>query len=79
VGIESVEDKNAVALYPNPVSDVLTIQAEGLQKAELMDMSGRRIVTATEPRIDMSRLPSGAYFVRIVTSHNSIVKRVVKK
>ena len=79
VGIESVEDKNAVALYPNPVSDVLTIQAEGLQKAELMDMSGRRIVTATEPRIDMSRLPSGAYFVRIVTADGVTVKRIVKK
>ena len=77
--IEEVAAKGAVSLYPNPVADVLTIQAEGLQKAELMDMSGRRIVTTDKPRIDMSRLPVGAYFVRIVTSRDTTVKRIVKK
>lgn len=81
VGIDEMPESGAgeVDLYPNPTTDMLNIKVEGFQKAELMDMSGRSIATTTEPRIDMSRLSAGAYFVRVVTSSNAVVKRVVRK
>lgn len=81
VGIEdrSADLSEAVALYPNPVTDLLTVRAEGLQKVELMEMSGRRILSTTQPTIDMRALPAGAYFVRIVTGNNTVVRRIVKQ
>ena len=77
--IEEVPSEGVVNVYPNPVTDVLNIQADNVQKVELMDMSGRRILTTNKEQIDMRQLPSGAYFVRVITSRNTTIKRVVKK
>ena len=77
--IEDVPSEGVVNVYPNPVTDVLNIQADNMQKVELMDMSGRRIITTDKEQIDMRQLPSGAYFVRVITSRDTTIKRVVKK
>lgn len=69
----------AVEVYPNPVHNILNIKADCLQKVELMDMSGRRITTTTQSKLDLGKLPVGAYFVRVTTANNTTVKRVVKK
>jgi hypothetical protein len=78
---EADEDWFAKSLqvYPNPATTVLNIQADGLQKVELMDMGGRRIITTTQPQLNIGQLPRGAYFVRITTANSTTVKRVVKK
>ena len=77
--IEEVPSEGVVNVYPNPVTDVLNIQADNVQKVELMDMSGRRILTTDKEQIDVRRLHAGAYFVRVITSRNTTIKRVVKK
>lgn len=77
--IEEVPSEGVVNVYPNPVTDVLNIQADNIQKVELMDMSGRRILTTDKEQIDVRRLHAGAYFVRVITSRNTTIKRVVKK
>ncbi len=66
-------------VYPNPVHEVLNIKANRLKRVELIDMSGRRITSTTQPRLDMSRMPDGTYFVRIITADDTKVKRVVKR
>ena len=78
VGIDEATESHEV-LYPSPVIDVLHIQAEGLQKVELMDMSGRLVATTHSSAIDLRTLPAGAYFVRITTTTASTVQRIVKK
>ena len=79
VGVSETSAGSAIMVYPNPVADVLHIQAEGLQRVELMDMSGRTLITATYPHLDLGRLTPGAYFLRVITSRDTIVKRIVKK
>lgn len=81
LGIEDrpAADTEVAKVYPNPVTDVLNVQAENLQRVELMEMNGRLLATTTAPTVDMSALPNGAYFVRIVTSSSTSVKRIVKR
>ena len=79
VGISKTPASDAVLVYPNPASNVLHIQAAHLYKVELMDMSGRLINTTDQPKLDISHLPIGAYFVRITTPENTTVKRIIKK
>lgn len=76
---ESTQESAAPTLYPNPVSDVLTIRAEGLLKVELTTVDGRSVMASGQSRIDVSGLPRGAYFVRVVTTTGSSVHKVVKK
>ena len=79
LGIADTPAPAPVEVYPNPATTVLNIQADGLQKVELMDMGGRRIITTSQPQLNIGQLPRGAYFVRITTANSTTVKRVVKK
>ena len=79
LGIADTPAPAPVEVDPNPATTVLNIQADGLQKVELMDMGGRRIITTTQPQLNIGQLPRGAYFVRITTANSTTVKRVVKK
>ena len=77
--ISETPASDAVLVYPNPASDVLHIKAAHLNKVEMMDMSGRLINTTDRPKLDISHLPAGAYFVRVTTPKNTTVKRIIKK
>ena len=85
------EDENELGtleVFPNPVSDVLTIQnlnIEGKATIELIDAQGKIISTNIVSGIfgnyelDMTELESGMYFVKIVTDNTAQKVRVVKQ
>ncbi|MCH2235826.1 MAG: T9SS type A sorting domain-containing protein, partial [Crocinitomicaceae bacterium] len=85
------EDENELGtleVFPNPVSDVLTIQnlnIEGNATIELIDAQGKIISTNLVSGIfgnyelDMTELESGMYFVKIVTDNTAQKVRVVKQ
>lgn len=68
-----------ISIYPNPAHNSLTIQAEGLQKVEIIDVTGRKTKESSSHQVDISKLPNGHYFVRIITTTGTSVKRFVKK
>jgi len=74
-----------ILIHPNPVSDVLHIEAENLKQIEIIDMLGRVVIRRTPQRsdvnqIDVSGLRGGVYFIRLTTTNNRVtVERFVKK
>ena len=68
-----------VALYPNPVNEMLIVTMEGLQSVEVYNAVGQLVVSTTDDTINMATLPDGVYFVRIVSVEGNVVKRVVKQ
>lgn len=78
-----------VNVFPNPVVDMATISFksnEGNVNAALFDMNGSFIKEVfsgntsgfNQISVDMSNLPHGAYFVRIITNSNSETISIVK-
>ena len=79
---EPIEEVS-INIYPNPVSDVLTVRAaRDISSICLYDMRGTVILTqqvdGPETNVDMSALSPGAYIIRIFTSVGSIPRTVVK-
>jgi len=79
---EPIEEVS-INIYPNPVSDVLTVRAaRDISSICLYDMRGTVILTqqadGPETNVDMSALTPGAYIIRIFTSVGSIPRTVVK-
>lgn len=75
-----VENKKSVFLYPNPVSDVLTILSEEpIETLSIVDVCGRQIVhtfsNSKNIRINTNSIAPGLYHVII---NNSIVERFTK-
>ncbi len=72
---------NAVKIFPNPVSDNLTISIDSnfsFIKAEIYSISGQKLMETSALQIDMNDLSAGIYFVTVVTESGSITKKIVK-
>ena len=68
-----------IAVYPNPVKDRLTVDAENLQSVEIYNLVGQLVMTSTASVIDMNDLNEGIYFVRVKADGKTVTKRVVKQ
>ena len=75
-------DPAMIAIFPNPVDDLLHIQTtELIRRTEVYNTQGVRMF-ATEDTvnfIDVSSLPAGVYIIRFVTESGTITKRFIKR
>jgi hypothetical protein len=73
----------ALQLYPNPVDDILNIQAGAeIRSVSLSDIQGRLLISLNVNRksyeLDMSRFNSGTYIIRIMTADKIFARKIVK-
>jgi PKD repeat protein len=77
--IENAEEAN-VAIFPNPVRDMLTIEGNNVKSVEVIDMDGRVVLTNDRAgKLDMSELSDGVYMVRVMSENGVSTKKIVKK
>jgi hypothetical protein len=79
-----VEPIDTFNIYPNPASTYLTIETSGNEtmNVELLDMSGRLVFTTQltdKQTIDISKLSPSVYFIKLIGSQGTAVKRWVKE
>lgn len=77
-GIDEME-MSSMALYPNPTTGRINIVADGFQMAEVMDMSGRTVMTTNSTLVDLGNMANGIYMVRAITNNGIALQKVVKK
>ncbi len=77
--------ESQLAIYPNPVSDILQITStskELIIETELMDITGRKVlgekVNAFSNYLSVSHLPSGVYLLRALSQRGWMTARVIK-
>ena len=81
------EDNDATAfatVHPNPTNGQVTVSGKNLKQAEVVNLLGQRVATIAGDgdvlHIDMAKLPSGVYFVRIKDGEGrTCVRKVVKE
>jgi hypothetical protein len=87
-GIEELLGPNVLEAYPNPVTEVVYLSLNGIEKyrmIDLYDLSGKSCaVNPSASRsdlleIDMSSLPGGPYFIRVVMEDAAMVVPIIKK
>lgn len=68
-------------IFPNPAKDFVTIKNEAeLAKAEVIDMNGRKIMESESKTIDVSKLSSGQYIIRMKFEDGSVdTQKLIKK
>ena len=76
--VDNHSDAKAL-VYPNPVQDVLSVDARNVESITVYSMVGQRVLAAESNQVDVSSLPSGVYFVSIQMEGKTIVNKFVKK
>lgn len=75
------ENKDVAAIFPNPANDQITIRVQGLQRVEVMDITGKRHLDVPahrdELQLDLTQLPSGIYFVTTMSSLGTYTHKLV--
>ncbi len=74
------ENNDNVALYPNPTSGNVTIEANGMSRITVVSVLGQVVydaeVNADNVTLNMSQFNAGMYMVRVYTEEGVVVKRV---
>ncbi len=80
VGTDDLADQEALKVYPNPVTNVITIELgeqSAYKKLQVLTLSGKVILTqdiqSKLTRVDVSKFPQGIYFVKIGSEVRKIV------
>lgn len=73
------DDVEDIILYPNPANGEVRVVANGswLEKLELTDLRGRKLMEASGPAIDVSTFPRGIYLLRVCLSDRIRVIKLV--
>ena len=77
------ENLQDLSIFPNPATDFITVEAEGLQSVSLTDINGKTLSSQAAKgnsiRVDVSGLKAGVYFICAKTrSTSSLVKSILK-
>lgn len=66
-------------LYPNPCSNMLTVEGDNIQQITIVDITGRVILETIEKYLNISNFTKGIYSLRINYKNNTYeVKKLVK-
>ncbi|MGB0177819.1 MAG: endonuclease, partial [Owenweeksia sp.] len=83
IGVEESALTGKMHIYPNPVSNMLTVAVDGdpVKEVKVYDISGvERNVLLSENHIDMSMLPAGFYLLKVRTESGEIMlEKVIKR
>ena len=82
VGINEIELKKKINIFPNPAKDVLQIEVSDdteIEGIELFDIEGKRvkIFNKIDTSLNISALSSGTYFLKFSTGEGVLIKKVV--
>ena len=76
-------ENEGVALFPNPASDFVNIEASQKMTIEILDLNGRVIDviehTNEKTLVHIGNLPSGIYFIKANGDSTIVLKKFVKK
>lgn len=69
-----------IKTYPNPTENFITITGLEAQKIEVYDYSGEKKNHFTSTNIfDVSNLPKGIYFLKIISENQTVIKKFIRK
>jgi hypothetical protein len=88
LGVETIPISDfRISVFPNPTTGELRIDAStpiSIQAIEIFDVFGKNLLTmpmaqmSSEITLNISHLPSGVYFVRIITETGEVTKKIIK-
>jgi hypothetical protein len=82
LSIDKVEKDSLMSLYPNPTSNLFSIETnQPIVEVSIYDVQGKKVKTfnQTNTSYNTEGLTSGIYFVNVKTSKGEVTKKLIKE
>ncbi len=82
VGVPGVNTNSHISIYPNPASDMITIEGTNPSQVQLVNIYGQTVLTAKNTNtLSLTTLPDGVYYMTVFDENGSIAAKqsVVKR
>jgi hypothetical protein len=80
LGVNETKKNNAVSIYPNPASGLLTVETTGaINNVSVIDMQGKTVYNTNEGVVDLSGLANGIYVITVNTSEGVYHQHIIKE
>ena len=81
LGVSNDFSEKEVAIYPNPVKDILTVKTDKkITKIQLYDPEGKLLKAVNSKIINLNEFTSGNYMIKILFEDGqNITKKIIKK
>lgn len=71
---------NSVSIYPNPAENLVRITSlYNVNHVSVFNLTGKKVLSSTKTRLDVSILPSVLYMVSIETEKGIVTKKIIKQ
>lgn len=77
--INDFKNSQLIQVFPNPTSDFANIKTNNFISAQLFDLAGNCISTYDSNIVDLRKLASGIYLLKIETKENTVYRKIIKK
>ena len=81
-GLSESADSEEITVYPNPTTGKVSIEAQGISQVSVFNLMGQEVLReaahANKVGLDLSALPKGSYFLKVVSEQGTITQKVTK-
>ncbi len=84
--VNEISNENTISLYPNPVLDKITLETSHIKtpsQLSILNVNGQKVIThqitASITTIDVSNLPNGVYFMRVMSEGTLWMGKFLKR
>lgn len=74
--VQTQTNHRHLRIYPNPATDKIFIETENFKRAEILDLSGKSLLTSNEVEVDVSSLSTGVYILSVWSKLADDVARI---
>lgn len=83
LGTTSIEAAS-ISIYPNPAGDQLHIRSSGITEVQLLDLTGKIVLTENVVKSDthtllLNQVPKGYYMLQIRSGDYTYIEQIIKK
>ena len=76
--INDINNAN-ISIYPNPAQSFVRVNGVTISSLELLDLTGRIIMTSEDNTINLNGINNGVYMLRINAAEGTAVRKIVKR
>lgn len=83
MSIEDISNSNQIAVYPNPATSILNIDAKKeITSVKLNDVSGKTVISkkaaSLNEKLNIQHLPKGVYILTVEMKGETVTKKIIK-